>query len=435
MERAAGCAGLLWGPGWSRERVAEYQAARLRALVRHAYERVPYYRRRFDEAGLDPARIRTLADLTTIPVTSRDDVQGALLHEIVAEGFDPAKLEVHRTSGSSGQPLEIRRTWFEDRLLQAWRLRVMGSFGLRLRDRRVAIVTPRLGGQRAWYRRMGLLPYAEIGCLLPPDEMLARLRTLRPEALHGYPGTLAWLAGALTPGDRETIRPRLIFTGAETLTPDMRAHIEEGFGGTVADLYGSHEFNLIAWECPAGGCYHVSDLTLIAEVLKNGRPAEPGEEGELVGTALHSYAMPFLRFRLGDQVMRGAGRCACGAPNSTLARVVGRVMDRFTLPDGRSVHPYTLVTPLVKAAPWVRRYQIVQERADHIVVKAAPFEGREPAPEALARLRAAILENLGARVQVDLEVVAEIPAGAGGKFRPYSSKVVRAPAETPPPPR
>jgi phenylacetate-CoA ligase len=424
-QRAAGSAGLLWGDQWTHERIEAFQARRLRAVVRHAWERVPHYRRLFDQAGLDPDRVRTLADLPGIPLTCRDDLQRAPAAETVAQGFDPAKLVLHRTSGSSGQPLGIRRTWFEDRLLQAWRLRVLSALGFRLTDRRAAVVTARLAGRHAWYTRLGLLPYEEVDCLLPPGEILSRLRAIRPDVLRGYPATLSWLVDFLTPADRAAIRPRFIITGSETLTSDQRARIGEGFGAPVKDFYGSHEFNLIASECPAGGCYHVSDLTVIAEILKDGHPAEPGEEGELVGTALHSFAMPFIRFRLGDQVTRGESRCPCGASNSTLARVVGRVMDRFELPCGRSVHPYTLVNPLAQRAPWLRRYQIVQEQLDRISVKVVPITGQAPTPETLADLRQAIVENLGTSVSVHIEVVSEIPADASGKFRPYYSLVPR----------
>ncbi|MCZ7384318.1 MAG: hypothetical protein O8C63_06155 [Candidatus Methanoperedens sp.] len=400
-----------------------FQTRQLRALVRHAYDHVPYYRRLFDQAGLKPDQVRTLADLATIPWSSRDDLQRLPAEEAVARGIHPRELVVHRTSGSSGQPLSIRRTWFEDRLLQAYRLRVLCRLGLRVTDRRAAVVTRRLTGPSPWYMRLGFLPYEEVHCLWPPEQILSRLRAIRPDVLRGYPGTLSWLAGLLLSADRDSIRPRFITTDSETLTSDMRARISEGFGAPVIDFYDSHEFNLIAWECSAGGRYHVSDLSLIAEVMKDGRPAEPGEEGELVGTALHSWAMPFIRFRLGDQVTRGEDRCACGAPNSILARVEGRVADRFELPDGRSVHPYTLVASLVMHAPWLRRYQIVQEQIDRIRVRLVPMPGETPAADALTGVRQILAERLGRDIYVEIEVVDEIPAGPSGKFRPYYSLV------------
>jgi phenylacetate-coenzyme A ligase PaaK-like adenylate-forming protein len=122
-------------------------------------------------------------------------------------------------------------------------------------------------------------------------------------------------------------------------------------------------------------------------------------------------------------VTRGEDRCPCGAPNSTLAGVQGRMADRFELPDGRSVHPYTLVSPLLTLAPWLRRYQIVQEQPDRIRVKLVPMPGQTSAADSLASIRQIYAQRLGEGISVEVEVVEEIPAGSSGKFRPYYSLV------------
>jgi phenylacetate-coenzyme A ligase PaaK-like adenylate-forming protein len=85
----------------------------------------------------------------------------------------------------------------------------------------------------------------------------------------------------------------------------MRQRIEAGFGAPVIDFYDSHEFNMIAWQRPGTGYYQLAAQSVISEVLQDGHPVEIGEQGEFVGTALHSWAMPFIRFRLGDIVTRG----------------------------------------------------------------------------------------------------------------------------------
>jgi phenylacetate-CoA ligase len=405
----AGCSGLVSKK--DPEQVRRYQLQRLQALVQHAYQRVPYYRRLFDEQGLKPRHIQTLADLEKIPPSSRLDLQQAPVHEIVARGYDAEKLLVHRTSGSSGEPLSIRRTWFEDRLLQAYRLRILFRLGVRATDRRAAVVSRRLD-HTPLYMRSGLFRYEEIHCLWPPERILETLRKIHPDVLRGFPSTLAWLAGCLTTRDREQIRPRLITTDSEMMTVDMREQIREGFRAPVIDFYDSHEFNMIAWECPSSGLYQVSEASLIAEVLRDGSPAEPGEEGEFVGTSLHSWAMPFLRFRLGDLVTRG-----CAA--STLTGVQGRLVDRFHLPDGSSIHPYILVNPLVNQAPWVRQYQLIQDPAGGIIVKLVPLPGKQPDPEAVAAIRGVLAGRLGSDVRLEMQIVDRIPAEASGKFRPY----------------
>jgi len=417
-----GGSGLFLGPGWSRARIAAFQAERLRALVRHAYVRVPHYRRSFDCAGLRVDDVRSLADLARIPPTSRADLQGLSSREVTAAGFDPRRLVVHHTSGSSGRPLRVRRTWFEERLLQAYRLRVLFQLGLRVTDRRVAVVFVPTDAPEP-RRKSGPLRYEEIDGFLPPASILARLRELRPAVLRGYPATLASLVPHLTDADRERIRPRLVVTDSEMLTAEKRSRIRDGFGARVVDFYDSHEFNMIAWECVAGGSYHVSDTSVLVEVLRDGRTAEPGEEGELVVTALHSFAMPFIRYRLGDWVTRGPSRCACGAANSTLAAVHGRTFDRFELPEGRSMHPYRLATDLVRCAPWLRQFQIVQEHPARIRLRLAVMSDGEPPEGWATELRRVFSASLGEGVAVETELVDRIPAEPSGKFRPYYSLV------------
>jgi phenylacetate-CoA ligase len=270
--------------------------------------------------------------------------------------------------------------------------------------------------------RLGLLPNFEVHRLLPPEQILGRLRQIRPDILTGYPGTLPWLAGFLTDDDRCLIRPRLVSTDSEVLTAEMKTQIAAAFQAPVVDFYDSHQFNLIAWECVATGNYHVADPTMVMEVIReDGRPALPGEEGELVGTALHSWTSPLIRFRLGDVVTRGEDSCPCGVPNSVLTRVQGRIADRFVLPSGKSIHPYVLVGPLMRSAPWISRYQIVQTEGGCFRVQVVPMPGTNPSQEILARLSDAISVVLAEPVRVEVMLVEQISAAKNDKFRPYYS--------------
>lgn len=420
----AGLQGLFFASGWRRARIEAFQSSRLRRLVQHAYQRVPYYRRLFQQAGIQPHHIQSLSDLEKIPPTTRHALQSSPPGDIVAYGFDARDLVVHRTSGSSGEPFSIRRTAFEDRLLQAYRLRVLFRLGMRLTDRRMAVVTSRLEST-PFYMKLGLLRYREIDCLEPPDEMLRRLRATPPDVLRGFPGTLSWLAGFMSEADRAIIRPRFVVTDSEMMTADMRARISTAFAAKVIDFYDSHEYNMIAWECHSGGLYHVSDLSVIAEVVSNGQAACPGEDGELIGTALHSWAAPLIRFRLGDLVTRGPRGCSCGAPNSTLMQIQGRLIDRFELPNGTTVHPYKLVRPLLHENPWIQRFQIVQQNLDRIHVKVVPLRSQMPASDAVPHLQKVLSEALGSGVFISVELADEIPPDPNGKFRPFYSQLNR----------
>jgi len=179
----------------------------------------------------------------------------------------------------------------------------------------------------------------------------------------------------------------------------------------------------MAWECARGGPLHTSDDTVLVEVIgADGAPVAPGEQGEVVVTALHSFAMPLVRFRIGDLAEQGSTQCECGAPFGTIHGVRGRMLDMFPLPDGRVIHPYYLTESLIMDDPdWIENFQLTQERIDHITMRIVPRA--EPTAERLATLRTHGAELLGAGVEFELLVVDSIPSELSGKYRPARSLV------------
>jgi len=214
----------------------------------------------------------------------------------------------------------------------------------------------------------------------------------------------------------------VIISGGDVLTAAIRRAIAEAFGAPVYDMYGSYEFGTIAWECPRAGGYHVADDGLVLEVLKGGRPAEPGERGEVVATQLHAFAAPFIRYRLGDSVTRGEPPCRCGAPFSTLLDVQGRIQDYLPLANGKLFQPRELMLlSLEQARPWVGQFQLTQERPDRVVLRIVPLI--PPPPDAVAALERATRERLGPGIELEILLVPEIPLEADGKFRVARSLV------------
>ncbi len=410
----------------TRAAVRAFQSRRLRRVVHHAYNSVPYYRRLFDSAGLTPTDIRSLEDLPKIPLTSRDDIQFLPPEQICARGSDLKSLLVRRTSGSSGAPLTIRRRRVEERLLQALRLSYTRDYGGSCRSRRAEISY--LAGKADWnsvpekppiHQRLGFYRRLILDWNIPKDEMIGRLTDSRTEILVGAPSALCWKADELTDLDRERLNIRYVITGGETLTPDLRVRLERGWGASVHDTYGSHEFVFIANQQPGGEGYRVCGESLIVEVLRDGKPAAPGEEGELVGTALHSFVMPFIRYRLGDLVQLGEDEDPADFGVSTLLRINGRTMERFFLPGGRVVHPYAIANLLRDQEPWLRRFQITQPERDRLHIRIVPLD--TPGPDRLQQTARRIEGKFEGSVSVALELVNELPPTAGGKFQPYLS--------------
>lgn len=405
---------------------AAWRDRRVRELVAHAYARVPYYRRLFDSHGVRPERIRGIADLTLIPTSTRRDLAAAAPEELIASGVDAGRLIGLRTSGSSGMPFTSRRTWLEHRRLHTIRARAMLAAGLRLGDRvaRVCCVGPGDPRDRRVFGQLlhaaGLMRQHKVDTFLPPNEIAARLAALGPDVVVGTPGVLALVADAARCG---TVLPRLVLTGSEVLTPDMRERIVQGFGAEVIDVYGSSEMTLIAWECATTGAMHVCEEAVALEVLRtDDTPAATGETGEVVCTNLHAFAMPLIRYRQGDVVTQGEARCRCGRAAATVTGVVGRTLDLFPLPDGRLLHPYELVACFkTDLAGWVSQYELVQQAPDLVVLRLVP---RGAAPhERAAAIRAEAARVLGNGVQFDVVIVDELRLERSGKRRVCRSYV------------
>ncbi|HEY7613708.1 MAG TPA: hypothetical protein VH764_11980 [Gemmatimonadales bacterium] len=411
----------------SRAELREWQDARLRRLVRHAYESVPFYRRLFDRARLHPRHIRGVVDLELIPTTDKAMMRQAGAAPLLAQGHDAASLLTVRTSGSSGEPFTIHRTWLEDKLQYLLRLRTFGGFGVRHRDR---IVMVGVGGRPASgdtkmigrsLRALGFHSRQLVDGLQAPARVAMQLRESRPDVLIGLAGMLDRLTGPELADAIAGVRPRLIIIGGEVATPAMRLRIREAFAAPLYETYGSHECPLIAWECRHSGDLHTCDDGVLVEVVQGERPAEPGERGEVILTNLHAYVMPFLRYRIGDLATR-ADACRCGLPFGSIGDIQGRMIDYFPLPDGRLLHPYEIVSRLVwGSGEWLKQYQLVQERRDRVVLYAVT-DG-PPSAERVEGIGRAVRPLLGPAVEFEVQLVERIPTDATGKLRPSRSLV------------
>jgi phenylacetate-CoA ligase len=201
------------------------------------------------------------------------------------------------------------------------------------------------------------------------------------------------------------------------MTALMRSRIKRGFSAPVYDMYGSNEFNLLAWQCPKSDHFHVCDDIVIVEILRDGDPVEEGEQGEVVVTGLFSRTMPFIRYRTGDLAIKGAEVCDCGQPFSTLGAIQGRTADYLKLPDGRLVHPFAIGAGFSEYGDsWIDQHQLVQTALDRVVLRV---KLRRPAtPNERDRVISAG-EKACRPARFELEFVDHLELDPSGKFRSY----------------
>lgn len=419
---------LIGWPARDPAALARFCEGACRRVVAHAAKDVPFYRDKLGASVPAAAGGPWPGLLAELPLTERVELQACPVEKRVAAGLDVASLRRRRTSGTTGRPLTILRTPFEEDLLLALRVRARMSLGYSPHQRlvRVGIRRSDEPSSRRWHEILGLARREVVDVV---EEGAAGLRSCGPGSvtnLAGFPGALCWLVETAGRKDLAELGVRRVWTAGEQLTAGMRKQLAQAFAAPVFDFYGMHECVLAAWECRTTGLYHVADHAVALEVLRGGRAVASGEEGEVVITALHSYAMPFIRYRTGDLAVRGPARCPCGAPYSTLEKIVGRRYPTFDVGRGRRLHVLTFVTPLVHSVPWVRRYQVVQTEEASFDVAVVCETGTAPAADEVQRLRAEMAARAGEGIRVGIRLVPTLEPGASGKTAPFIAAVHRA---------
>lgn len=311
------------------------QARQVEALLRHARAHSPFWRARIDAiASADGAlRFDALAPLTRAELQSRFEDLRARTPEIA-----PRDLHVARTSGSTGRPVEVEQ-WrpMYDPLYRAitlleerWSGRPADATLAILRDTpdRPPETIEHWDGTRRLRLVRNMIAHA-------PQDLLAWLRASRPSDLLTTPAMVQRLA-ELAIAD-SAARPAIarVYTFGEVVTPELRARAREAFGARVVDRYTCEELGWIALQCPRHDHLHVLSSNVLLEVVDDeGRPCPPGVAGRVLLTGLHSFAMPLIRYDIGD-VAEPGGACDCGLHLPVLRRVLGRERGFLRMPDGR----------------------------------------------------------------------------------------------------
>ncbi len=404
---------------WSPEEIARYRLWKLKNLLEYTYFNSPFYRRFYDQHSVHPDQIKSEADLKLLPILEKKHLQENDPLEIVTNPADEDddrrpdwRIEV--TSGSTGEPLTIYRTWRDLYYIKAKIIRAFRQTGFHFYDRQAVLKssTESLTG-RHWFERFGILRKYWLSVTDPPGYNLRRLQEIRPQHLHGYPSGLLSIAELLLE-HKQTFSIPVICTGAEVLGPTVRREISEAFRAEIFDLYGVREVGNIAWECSAHEGMHINDDAIILELLdENGNEVSAGEEGEIVVTYLDAIEFPFIRYRLGDRAVRMGGNCPCGSSFNRLKNITGRSDARIKLPSGKWISG--LVFQELRTAPWVSAFRIIQEDTTSIKLQVVPKASLNPVE--LDALVARTSELARGELKVVPEVLSKLECDKSGKIR------------------
>lgn len=425
---------MIWNKNaecMSREEKEELQLTLLKEVVKKAYEKVPFYREKFDKAGFKVEDLQTLEDVSKIPFTTKDDLRKAYPFGLFAVP-DEEIIEIHSTSGTTGTPVV---SGYTKKDLDIWgecatRAIVMagGSSKSKIQNSY---------GYGLFTGGFGIDHGAKtLGATVIPmssgntERQLKMMEDFQSDILTCTPSYALYLAESL---EKKGVKPEKIslkagIFGAEMWTEAMRSELEEKLGITAHNIYGLTEIMGpgVAAECIERNGQHIQDDHFYPEIIdpKTEEVLGEGVKGELVLTTLTKEGMPIIRFRTKDVTALRKDKCPCGRTTARIDRVTGRTDDMLKV-KGVMFFPSQIETALLSINGLTANYQIHITRPKHldvieIKVETSPelFTDEMRGLDALeAKIAHKIQNTIGIRVNISLVEPESLPRSEGKAIR------------------
>ena len=352
--------------------LGKLQIERLRAMLSHARDNVPFYRKKLDEAGMTPESIGCHGDVADLPFTTKIDLRDHYPFGMFAVPRDEL-VRVHASSGTTGNPTTVGYVAADVDLWADLIARTLAAGGMQPGD-----MLQNAYGYGLFTGGLGLHNGCErLGATVLPisggntDRQLKLMRDFGVTAISCTPSYALYLAEAardrgLRPDD---LPIRVGYHGAEPWTNEMRLQIEAGLGIDALDIYGLSEMGGpgVSFECLCKAGMHVNEDHYLVEIIgtETLQPLPEGEIGELVFTTLTRRAQPLIRYRTRDLCSIIYEACECGRTFARMTKPVGRSDDMLII-RGVNVFPSQIEEVLMTIPEVEPHYQIVVDRKGHL---------------------------------------------------------------------
>ncbi len=402
--------------------IKQQQQEKVEEILHYAAKNVPFYRERLKG-------IKGFKDFAKISILTRRDVRNNL-DSLISEEYPRKKLLKYHSSGSTGEPLTLYFTPDAMGYFHAAQYRGFSWYGLGSVDKCVKLwgfplkFIPRLKETLRDFamnrKRISAFDMSEESM----ERYYRKCLKFRPAFFYGYASALNKFGQYLreTNKDGRSLKLKAIISTSEILYEHQRKLLEEVFGCKIANEYGAAEAGIIAFECPQGGV-HITSENVYVEILRNGKPTEKeGETGEVVVTELHNYAMPLIRYKLGDLAAFSGRQCPCGRELPLLQSMQGRSNDMVVTPEGKILHSEVfsyINRDLISKGFLIKEFKIIQELKDELNVLVI----HSTSEAAVNALRKQIEKHVGQGMEIRVSTMDSIPLEKSGKMRYFVSKV------------
>ncbi len=409
---------------WSRERLLTFQMEKLKDMLIYARDNTRYYQRLFSDCNFNPATFESPEQLNVLPPLTKKDVR-ANLDDLLSSAIPEDQRHHVQTGGTSRVQMDLYRDnacrahrfaaqWRGDTWAGWQQFSNLGFVWVAIRDfvpktsLKMKLANLLATGTRIFYA----FSLNEEKC----DRIIRQLQRFKPTLIRCFPSPMTSLAEyAVDKGIRIPCLRGIVSTG-EPLYEHQQDVIEKAFGINVYNLYASREVGTTAAQCDARRDLHIAADSLFVEAVDdNFQQVANGIDGELLITDLHNYALPLIRYAVGDHGRMINDECICGRPYPLMKNIVGRVTDNFIDAEGNTVATISLSHYLIAEGPKVGQVQLIQNSPTEITVRIT----NDPPPDDSTKqfYINRLTHVMKGLKNVRFEIVDKIEAEKSGKFR------------------
>lgn len=416
---------------FSYQQLVDHQNEKLRSIIQHAYQHVPYYHQLFDEHGIKPGDIQTVDDLPVIPVLTKEIIRERY-DDLIADNAEQFNPYQNKTSGSTGSPLKFlqdkrvsiaRFTFF-------WRIWKMAGYKPYMRWAQIDGMF--LGSEENPWNYNRTLNSLQISAFYLDHQnckrILDKLSEFKPKILRGYPTAIFTLAQFIDHTSYTFNFPvKSIITYSENLLPEYRSKIEKVFECPVHDVFSQWEGVCIISECERNQLHQHMEFSAMELLNEDNQPVEDHEEGEITATSFYNYSMPFIRYKTGDLASTSPVSCSCGQNHQVVENLLGRKRDVLYNTQGNLVsfqgfQLYALTT--YENVEGLLQTQIVQNSLDkvqvYIILQDPSIAGRVE-----KELINTIKTRLGSDMNIEFIQTDSIPKQNNGKTPLIKNNIIQ----------
>ena len=414
-----------------REEMRQLQSKRLVALVKYVYDRVPFYRKKMDDLGLQPGDIRSVDDITKLPFTTKQDLRDNYPFGLQAAPADQI-VRIHASSGTTGNPTIVGYTRGDIEVWAECVSRCLTAAHMDKNDRFSVSY-----GYGLFTGGLGLHYGVEnIGAAVIPastgntEKHLKLMRDLQITGTAATPSYMLYLAETMDKLGigKDELALKSALCGAEPWTEEMRQEIEQRMGLKMYNIYGLSEVvgPGVSYECDCQHGSHICEDHYYPEVINpyTLQPLPYGESGELVFTTLTKEGMPVLRYRTRDICSLINDTCECGRTSVRMSNILGRSDDMLII-RGINVFPSQIESVILSLEEFEPRYMIVVDRVNNLDTIQVQVEVRKEFYSTDTVVELSLKKKLASKLQSVIAIKADVKIMAPGSIERYQGKSVR----------